>query len=120
MTFINFGSRVLRQTSSGTDVEILQHLLNTLPVFIAPPLATDGIFGPKTEASVEAFQQYFGLLVDGIVGKNTFVPGAAYLNLSAEWCPSFGSRTLKRGCGAEMYGFSRIGWPVRAVNMHWH
>ncbi|HHW61398.1 MAG TPA: hypothetical protein GX404_05800 [Syntrophomonadaceae bacterium] len=98
MAFINFGSRVLKQTSSGTDVEILQHLLNNLPDFIAPPLATDGIFDVKTKASVEAFQQYFGLLVDGIVGKNTFLylgqPTSTYLPSGALL---FGSRTLKKG-----------------------
>jgi peptidoglycan hydrolase-like protein with peptidoglycan-binding domain len=31
----------------------------------------DGIFGPLTEAGVRAFQEAHGLLVDGIVGRQT-------------------------------------------------
>lgn len=98
MAFINFGSRVLRLNSSGTDVEILQNLLNNLPNSIASPVVIDGKFGPETEASVKEFQQYFGLAVDGIVGKNTFLyfgqPTSTYLPSGA---PVFGSRTLKKG-----------------------
>jgi len=32
----------------------------------------DGVFGPKTEAAVKAFQTDQGLVVDGIVGRNTW------------------------------------------------
>jgi N-acetylmuramoyl-L-alanine amidase len=32
----------------------------------------DGFFGPRTEAALKAFQQEHGLLVDGVVGANTW------------------------------------------------
>jgi peptidoglycan hydrolase-like protein with peptidoglycan-binding domain len=98
VAYINFGSRVLRLNSSGTDVEILQHLLNNIPIIGASPLVTDGMFGPNTEEAVKKFQQYFGLTVDGVVGKNTFLyfgqQTDGYLPSGA---PVFGSRTLKKG-----------------------
>ena len=40
-------------------------------------LVIDGIFGPRTEQAVKAFQTENGLAADGIVGKNTI---AAFLN----------------------------------------
>ena len=36
------------------------------------PVAVDGSFGPLTESAVEAFQQSKGLVVDGIVGPQTW------------------------------------------------
>lgn len=98
MANMNFGSRVLRLNSSGTDVEVLQYLLNNIPITGAPPLVTDGKFGPNTEEAVKKFQEYFGLVVDGVVGKNTFLylgqQTSVYLPSGA---PVFGSRTLKKG-----------------------
>jgi len=39
---------------------------------IIPSLAEDGIFGPLTEASVRAFQTFFGLTADGVIGPDTW------------------------------------------------
>ena len=61
-------SRTLRQGDRGTDVATLQKRLNELGFNCGN---VDGIFGPKTHAAVIAFQKANGLLVDGIVGKNT-------------------------------------------------
>ena len=65
----------LRLGSTGPNVVVIQTALNRIsqnyPAI--PKLAvTDGIFGSRTEASVRAFQEIFGLDVDGIVGKATW------------------------------------------------
>ena len=65
----------LRRGSSGPAVVVIQVELNRIsqnyPAI--PKLATtDGIFGSRTEASVQSFQEIFGLAVDGIVGKSTW------------------------------------------------
>ncbi|HEX3012550.1 MAG TPA: peptidoglycan-binding protein [Syntrophomonadaceae bacterium] len=96
MAFINFGSRVLELGMSGTDVEILQFLLNNLP--FSSPVTIDSKFGSMTEVAVKKFQAYFGLSADDIVGKNTFLflgqQTGPYLPSGA---PVFGSRTLSKG-----------------------
>src|SRR3954453_2307463 len=53
----------LRLGSSGPDVARVQATLG---------IATDGIFGPQTDAAVRAFQQKVGLAADGIVGAATW------------------------------------------------
>ena len=65
----------LRRGSSGPNVVVIQVALNRIsqnyPAI--PKLATvDGIYGSRTEASVRAFQEIFGLPPDGIVGKATW------------------------------------------------
>ncbi len=65
----------LRRGSSGPYVVVIQVELNRIsqnyPAI--PKLASvDGIFGSRTEAAVRAFQEIFGLGVDGIVGKATW------------------------------------------------
>jgi len=60
---------VLRRSSTGAHVEVLQSLL--VYVSTSKP-ATDGIFGPKTEVAVREFQQSHQLQVDGIVGAQTW------------------------------------------------
>jgi N-acetyl-anhydromuramyl-L-alanine amidase AmpD len=77
---------LLFRGSQGPQVAELQRRLKTLE--FARNLLVDGIFGPKTEAAVRAFQrQTRGLRVDGIVGPAT----AAALRLNL--LPSSRSRT---------------------------
>jgi len=65
----------LRVGSSGPNVVIVQTELNRIsqnyPAIPKVP-AIDGIFGPRTEASVRKFQQVFNLTPDGVVGKATW------------------------------------------------
>lgn len=65
----------LRVGSTGPNVVVLQVSLNRIaqsyPAIPKIP-AVDGIFGSRTEASVRAFQQIFGLTPDGIVGPATW------------------------------------------------
>lgn len=58
----------LRQGDSGAAVSELQQLLNANGINIA----VDGIFGNATRAAVVQFQQQNGLVVDGIVGPQTW------------------------------------------------
>src|ERR1043165_8160753 len=60
--------KTLRRGSSGADVVTLQKRLVTLGF---PPGATNGKFGPGTEAAVMAFQRSERLSVDGVVGPTT-------------------------------------------------
>ena len=65
----------LRRGSTGPNVVVVQTELNRIaqnyPAI--PKLPTvDGIFGSRTEASVRAFQEIFGLDPDGIVGPGTW------------------------------------------------
>ncbi len=65
----------LRRGSTGPNVVVIQAELNRIsqnyPAIPKVP-KVDGIFGSRTEASVKAFQQIFGLTDDGIVGKKTW------------------------------------------------
>lgn len=65
----------LRTGSVGPDVARLQYILNRVSRnYPAIPRIepVDGIFGPRTEQAVRAFQSVFNLGVDGIVGRNTW------------------------------------------------
>lgn len=53
----------LKKGSKGAEVKALQKRLNVM---------ADGIFGPLTEEAVKEFQKANGLIVDGIVGNNTW------------------------------------------------
>src|SRR3954470_13112515 len=79
---------MLRFGSTGPDVARVQSTLG---------IATDGIFGPQTDAAVRAFQQKAGLSPDGIVG-------------AATWRALFGSGTTTgasfKGSPAPRFGFT--------------
>jgi hypothetical protein len=66
----------LRRGSRGATVTELQTRLNVwrarTPGVGLAPLVVDGIFGTNTDAMVRAFQRSRGLLVDGVVGPQTW------------------------------------------------
>ena len=62
---------LLKKGAKGLQVSMLQTLLN-LKTEAETDLATDGIFGPKTEAAVRGWQETQQLGVDGIVGPETW------------------------------------------------
>jgi N-acetylmuramoyl-L-alanine amidase len=80
--------RTLRQGDRGREVVDLQTKLQSLGLDLGNR-SIDGVFGPKTEFAVRAFQQERGLLADGLVGQTTweglleagYVPGSRYLYL---------------------------------------
>lgn len=65
---------LLRLGSQGKNVKILQYLLICIGAFYDNilPVNITGNFDEKTEDSVRAFQQGFGLIPDGIVGPLTW------------------------------------------------
>ena len=54
----------------GAEVERLQTRLAALSFYTGP---VDGVFGIHTEQSVQQFQEQAGLIVDGIVGPETWL-----------------------------------------------
>lgn len=70
-----YPGRPLREGSTGPNVVVIQTSLNRIsqsyPAIPKIP-AIDGVFGTRTEASVRAFQEIFGLSPDGVVGPATW------------------------------------------------
>ncbi len=62
-------ARVLRKGSIGSEVRYLQQKLYSK---LYPVGSIDGIFGANTERAVRDFQRENGLVVDGIVGQDTW------------------------------------------------
>ncbi|MBQ9552700.1 MAG: peptidoglycan-binding protein [Clostridia bacterium] len=64
----------LRYGDRGTDVGIVQYYLSFIGRFYdtIPVIAIDSIFGSETRDAVYAFQNQFGLTVDGVVGRQTW------------------------------------------------
>ena len=68
-------SSTARLGDRGLNVRIFQYYLNFIGRFIdsiPTGLALDGIFGPQTQKAVLAFQKYYGLTQDGIIGRATW------------------------------------------------
>lgn len=59
----------VKRGSTGTDVMILQQMLNSIG-YVAGPV--DGKFGKQTLSAVKSFQKQHKLKVDGVVGKDTW------------------------------------------------
>ena len=64
----------LRRGDRGSNVELVQFYLRIAATNYSalPSLTIDGAFGGSTEQAVKAFQSYFGLSADGVVGKGTW------------------------------------------------
>lgn len=59
---------LVRTGDRDHPVRTLQHLLRARN----HPVTVDGVFGPKTDAAVRAFQMDAHLAVDGVVGPDTW------------------------------------------------
>lgn len=59
---------LVQEGSTGEDVRSIQYLVTDQ----GHPTAVDGVFGPATQAAVEAFQSSHGLAADGKVGQQTW------------------------------------------------
>lgn len=55
-------------TNKVSDVKYLQQLLNAI---MGTNMTVDGVFGPKTEAAVKAFQSKYGIGADGVFGNKS-------------------------------------------------
>lgn len=60
---------IVRLGSTGADVKYLQQSLTKLGYSLGP---IDAIFGSKTETAIRSFQKATGIVVDGVVGNNTW------------------------------------------------
>jgi peptidoglycan hydrolase-like protein with peptidoglycan-binding domain len=73
---VQFGpsAPVLRVGDSGSSVSALQYFLAMAAQFQydIPAPAIDGVFGPKTQEAVSAYQQQAGLTADGVAGPATW------------------------------------------------
>ena len=105
-----------RKGSRGKKVKLIQEWLSLQGL----GLKIDGDFGPATDYAVREFQRKEGLMVDGIVGKNTFAkltqPMANALEGNLASGKSLGemvvayARQHLRQCPREMGGQNKGPW----------
>lgn len=82
----------LREGDTGDPVRVIQYYLNYIAQFdqAVPSIAIDGIYGPATANAVRAFQQEYGLPIDGIVGEQTWnLLNSTYQNIIDTLPPNF-------------------------------
>ncbi|MET1004889.1 MAG: peptidoglycan-binding protein, partial [Propionibacteriaceae bacterium] len=84
----------LAKGSSGEVVTRLQQVLTdgAPEHWAVPPQGVDGRFGPNTLASVEAFQRFAAVRVDGVLGDQTWA------------VPLFTGEDLERAVGLDGVG----------------
>jgi len=102
---------ILMKGSKGGDVKKLQGSLNKQKA--KPPLAEDGIFGPKTHEAVKAFQKKVKQKPDGKAGELTLATLLAGGKLPEMKVEDYKNKTAKykayRAYNVEMHaGFMRI------------
>jgi peptidoglycan hydrolase-like protein with peptidoglycan-binding domain len=85
---------LLRRSDRAHPVQTLQYLLREH----GQTISVDGIFGAQTDAAVRAFQQHKGLVVDGLVGPQTWTAVIVHV-----WRGSAGDAV--RGVQYELFDF---------------
>ena len=66
--------QLLSLGDTGDEVRVIKYYLNVISTYYdtIPTIPINDVFDQETEAAVRAFQQTFGLPVDGIVGRQTW------------------------------------------------
>ena len=66
--------QLLSPGDTGDNVRVLQYYLAVVAAYYdtIPEIEVNGVFDRPTETAVRAFQQQFGLTVDGLVGRQTW------------------------------------------------
>lgn len=99
----------LQEGDRGVEVQLLQYYLSAIAVFYPqiPNVSIDGRFGPELFKAVLNFQRSFGLIEDGIVGRETWNRiYALYETLTDkivpdESIPEYPGMTLQQGSSGE-------------------
>lgn len=105
----DLNSHTLRRGSSGIKVVRLQKLLNKFDF----GLKIDGVFGPATEQAIKELQQKWGIVVDGIVGAQT------YERLASERISDtsiIGSKRVIGAGGAVVAGGAAVNEGINSIN----